>query len=106
MNTLMNNTEFVKRVIKLSKDYDRSRGVFYQAIPTSDYLSTEYKNLVDTFLNSNPVFHFWSLVKILKDHDPTNAPSNQVIVAYLTKKGLSKKKVSIPSSGNVTLWSC
>ena len=99
----MNNTTFVERVIELANEYDRATGRFYRLKPTSDYLSNQEKSTVDSFLVENPVFHFHVLAKALKE--TTTTPNNQVLAAYLQKKGFSKKRVVIPSSTPITLWS-
>lgn len=101
----MNNTEFVQKIIELAADYDRSRGSFYRQLPTADYIATVDKNTVDSFTTQNSVFHFHTLVKLLKETNPANPPNNQVLAAYLQKKGFSKKKVVLPSSKHITLWS-
>lgn len=104
MNKSLSDTDFVKKIIKLSKDYDSKRGVFYHKVPSSDYLSCEQENLVTSFVSMTPVFHFFSLINFLRTNDPDNCPSNQVVAAYLVKKGFSKTKVPIPSSKSVNLW--
>ena len=85
-------------------DITSSRGSFYTVKPTADYLPDNYKHTINSYVKANPIFHYNSLLDVIKQLDSSNCPSHEVIAAYLKKINFNKRKVKIPGS-LITVWS-
>ena len=93
-----------EQLSKLFLDLERKRGPFYTPLPTNQYMPSVYKIAVAKYVKQRNVFHYTDLYNRLKNIDPKNVPSHDVITAHLLHCGFQKKKVKIPNNKIMTLW--